>query len=87
MFKILLIGITTILFVGAIRRWFFQGAWRFVVPLIAGFIIGPPIAAIFTKQYVGAPEYVMIGAPIFISIVIAGTLKMGLDEILGPPKR
>ena len=87
MFKILLIGITSILFVGVIRRWFFAGAWRFVVPLIAGVIVGPPIAAIVTKQYVYLPEYVMIGAPIFMSIAIAGILKRSLDEILGPQKR
>ena len=87
MFKILLIGVTSILFVGVMRRWFFGGAWRFVVPLIAGCIIGPPIAAILTKQYVSEPEYITIGVPILISMTIAWTLKMGLDKILGPPKR
>ncbi len=84
MFKILLIGIALLLFVGAIRRWFFAGAWRLLVPLVAGFLIGVPLAAKFVG--LGAPREVMIIAPIFTSMVIAGVLKTALDEIGKPPR-
>jgi len=85
MFKILLIGIALLLFVGAIRRWFFAGAWRLLVPLVAGCLIGVPLAAKFVG--LGAPREVMIIAPIFTSMVIAGVLKTALDDIGKPPKR
>lgn len=100
MFKILLIGracpiwrffglavifFTSILFVGVIRRWFFAGAWRLLVPLVAGCLIGVPLAAKFVG--LGAPREVMIIAPIFTSMVIAGVLKTALDDIGKPPKR
>lgn len=84
MFKILLIGITLLLLVGAIRRWFFAGAWRFLIPLIAGCLIGVPLAAKFVGF--GAPQEVMIVAPIFASLIIAGVLKTALDDIWKPPR-
>ena len=84
MFKILLIGIILILFGGAIRRWFFAGAWRLLVPLVAGFLIGVPLAAKVVG--LGAPREVMIIAPIFASMVIAGVLKTALDDIGKPPR-
>ncbi len=84
MFKILLIGIALLLFVGAIRRWFFVGAWRLLVPLVAGCLIGVPLAAKFVG--LGAPREVMIIAPIFTSMVIAGVLKTALDDIWKPPR-
>jgi hypothetical protein len=84
MFKILLIGIALLLFVGAIRRWFFAGAWRLLVPLIVGFFIGVPLAAAVVGS--GAPAAVIIIAPIFAGLIIAGTFKTVLDDILGPPK-
>jgi len=84
MFKILLIGITLLLFVGAIRKWFFAGTWRLIVPLIAGCLIGVPLA----RRVVGfgAPPEVMIIAPIFASLIIAGVLKTALDDVWKPPK-
>ncbi len=84
MFKILLIGFISILFVGVIRRWFFAGAWRLLVPMVAGFLIGVPLAAKVVGP--GAPREVMIVAPIFASMVIAGVLKTALDEIGKPPR-
>ena len=85
MFMFLIIGISLLIFfVGATRRWFFTGAWRIVAPLIAGCLIGPPIAAMVVSY--GAPPVVMIIAPIFASLIIAGVLKAALDEISKPPK-
>lgn len=84
MLKFLLIGMTLLLFVGVIRRWFFAGAWRFIVPLIVGILIGAPLAAKVVSY--GAPACVKIVAPIFAVLIITGGLKSALDEILGPPK-
>ena len=84
MFKILLIGIALLLFVGAIRRWFFAGAWRLLVPLVAGCLIGVPLAAKFVG--LGAPREVMIIAPIFASLIIASVLKTAFDEFGKPPR-
>ena len=84
MFTILLIGIISILFVGVIRRWFFTGAWRLLVPLVAGCLIGVPLAAKVVGF--GAPREVMIVAPIFASLIIAGVLMTALDDIWKPPR-
>ena len=85
MFMFLIIGFSLLLlFVGATRRWFFGGAWRIVVPLIGGCLIGPPLAAKAVSY--GAPPVVMIIAPIFASLIIAGALKTALDEISKSPK-
>jgi len=83
MLKILLTGFVLVLFVGVIRRWFFSGAWRLIVPLVCGFLFGVPLAAKFTPA--GAPEIMKIITPIFGSLIIASAVKVGLDEILGPP--
>ena len=85
MFKILLIGITLILFVGVIRRWFFQGAWRLIIPLIVGFFIGVPLAAAVVGS--GAPAAVIIIAPIFAGLIITSALKSLLDDITRPSKK
>ena len=85
MFKILLIGFISILFVGVIRRWFFAGAWRFVVPLIAGCLIGVPVAQKLIARG-GAPQEVVIILPLFASFIIAFTFMNIFDDILGPPK-
>ncbi len=85
MFKILLIGSALLLFVGTIRRWFFQRAWRFILPLFVGFAIGVPIAQKLIARG-GAPQEVIIILPLFASFLIAFTLKDILDDILGPPK-
>ena len=85
MFKILLIGIALLLFVGVIRRWFFRGAWRLVIPLIAGCLIGVPLASKVVG--LGAPREVMIIAPIFASLIIACALKTVVDDITRPPKK
>jgi hypothetical protein len=86
MFKVLLIGIVLLFFVGAIRRWFFAGAWRLVLPLFAGFLIGVPIAQKLLARG-GAPREAVIILPFFASLLIAGALKNALDEIMRPPKR
>jgi len=85
MLKILLTGFVLVLFVGVIRRWFFSGAWRLIVPLVCGFVFGVPLAAKVTPA--GAPEIVKIVMPIFGSLIIAGVVKTGLDEILRPPRK
>lgn len=85
MLKILLIGTALLLFVGTIRRWFFQRAWRFILPLFVGFAIGVPITQKLIARG-GAPQEVIIILPLFASLIIAGTLKTVLDDILGPPK-
>jgi len=85
MFKILLIGIALLLFVGTIRRWFFQRAWRFILPLFVGFAIGVPIAQKLIARG-GAPQEVVIILPLFASFIIAFTFMNIFDDILGPPK-
>ena len=85
MFKILLIGFISILFVGVIRRWFFAGAWRFVVPLIAGCLIGVPVAQKLIARG-GAPQEVIIILPIFASLIITSVLMTALDDIWKPPR-
>jgi len=85
MFKILLIGIALLLFVGMIRRWFFQRAWRFILPLFVGFAIGVPIAQKLIARG-GAPQEVVIILPLFASFIIAFTFMNIFDDILGPPK-
>ena len=84
MCKFLFIAIPILLFVGPIRRWFFAGAWRLLVPLVAGFLIGVPLAAKVVG--LGAPREVMIVAPIFASLIITGVLKTALDDIWKPPR-
>jgi hypothetical protein len=84
MCKFLFIVIPILLLVGPIRRWFFAGAWRLLVPLVAGFLIGVPLAAKVVG--LGAPREVMIVAPIFASLIITGVLKTALDDIWKSPK-
>ena len=86
MFKVMLISIVLLLFVGAIRRWFFGGAWRLVLPLFVGFLIGVPIAQKLLARG-GAPREAVIILPFFASFLIAAALKTALDEITRPPKR
>jgi hypothetical protein len=85
MLKIVLIGTVLLLFIGAIRRWFFQRAWRFILPLFVGFAIGVPIAQKVIARG-GAPQEVIIILPLFASFIIAFTLMNIFDDILGPPK-
>ena len=84
MLKIVLIGTVLLLFVGTIRRWFFQRAWRFILPLFLGFALGVPIAQKLIARG-GAPQEVVIILPLFASFLIAFSLKEILDDIL-PPK-
>ena len=84
MVKLLFIGLTVVLFVGVIRRWFFGGAWRVIVPLILGFLIGVPLAA--KTVYVGASPGLRMIAPVFTSLLIACGLMGVIEDILGPPK-
>jgi len=85
MCKFLFIAIPFLLIVGPIRRWFFAGAWRFVVPLFTGFLIGVPIAQKLIARG-GAPPEVKIILPIFASLMIAAALKGVIDEISKPGK-
>ena len=85
MCRCLFIALPILLFVGPIRRWFFAGAWRFIVPLFTGFLIGVPIAQMLIARG-GAPPEAKIILPIFASLMIAVTLKGVIDEISKPGK-
>ena len=87
MFRIVLISavLLLLLFVGPIRRWFSQRAWRFILPGLVGFAVGVPIAQKLIAGS-GAPREVGVVLPLFAGLIIAGTLKTVLDEVLGPPK-
>ena len=86
MFKVLLIGIVLLFFVGAIRRWFFAGAWRLIVPLIGGILIGMPIAQKFlARGYVSREVQIIL--PFFACGLVAAFLKEVIDEIIKPPRR
>jgi hypothetical protein len=86
MCKFLLIAIPILLFVGPTRRWFFAGAWRLIVPLIGGILIGMPIAQKFLARG-GAPREVQIILPLFACALMAAFIKEVIDEIMKPPKR
>jgi hypothetical protein len=83
-FKLLLIGLGLVLFVGVVRRWFFAGAWRIIVPLIVAGIIAVPLAAKINSY--GAPAWMNIVGPIFAGLIIAYGLRYAIDEFFGPPK-
>ena len=84
MVKLLFIGVTLVLVVGVIRRWFFRGAWRVIVPLVLGFFIGVPLSA--KTVGIALPPHLRMIPPMFISLVIGCGLMGILEEILGPPK-
>lgn len=79
MFKILLIGMALLFFIGAVRRWFFAGGWRSIVPLVVGCLIGVPLSAKVVGY--GAPPEVKFIVPIFAVLIIAAGLRGVLDEI------
>jgi len=86
MCKFLFIAIPILLFVGPIRRWFFAGAWRLIVPLIGGILIGMPIAQKILARG-GAPREVQIILPLFACGAMAALLKAVIDEIMNLPRR
>ena len=85
MFKILLIGTVLVLFVGPIRRWFFAGAWRYILPLIVGVAAGPFLVGSVIRM--SMPPLVKTIVVIFASLLIASGLMGVLNEIFGPPKK
>jgi hypothetical protein len=85
MLRIVLISAVLILFVGTLRRWFFQRAWRFIVPTIVGFAIGAPVAQKLIAGS-GASQEVAAVLYLFAGLIIAGVLRSILDDVLGPPK-
>ena len=85
MLRIVLISAVLILFVGTLRRWFFQRAWRFIVPALAGFAVGVPAAQKLIAG-TGATQEMAAILSLFAGLIIAGVLKTALDDVLGPPK-
>ena len=85
MFRMALISAVLILFVGTLRRWFFQRAWRFIVPAIVGCAIGVPVAQKLIAG-TGASQEIAVILYLFAGLIIASVLKSVLDDVLGPPK-
>jgi len=84
MFKILLILVTLLLFVGAIRRRVF-GAWRFVLPAVLGGVI----AYMFLGTLAGAgtiPAWTVIAVPVTAALATGSGCRQWFHDNF-PPRR
>ena len=72
-----------LLIIGPLRRPLLS-QWRLVLPLAIGGTVGWFV--IHSKHFLGAPGWMMIVGPVFAGLILGGTIKQGIDEILGPPK-
>ena len=84
MFVFLIVITTLLLLIGSTRRRILA-AWRLIVPLAIGGMVGLPVARMLVNS--GAPPWMMIVGPICAAFMIGGALNQGLDEILGPSKK
>lgn len=80
----LILIILAILVLAPVRKAFFS-AWRFTLPVIAGFIF----AAVMLKAVIkmNLPGLAILGICLFVAVVIGVEAKQMIDETFGPRKQ